>query len=544
MLAVTGGFRATVGGLRISARSPFLVTVLAIINFTIWFSQARRSNAVAFDLESIWTALNKHARFVLAIALMSGALALAYATNSAAGADASGYVSEAALLTSGHLFHQDPIADVARGQDPYLLTPLGWKPSPIDGKQSPTYAPGLPMLMALPHVIAGVAGASFVVIVSAVIAVVATGLIAFHLGGSIAAIIAASLVAFLPVFINQSIQPMSDVPVTAAWMLCFLLLIGKRSAAAGVACAIAVLIRPNLAPLALVPLLIANRKIVFALPVAMAAIVLAYLQWQWYGSPVQSGYGATDQLFSLGNIVPNIGRYSRWWLATAPATLVGVLGVIRLRSNRIAHALAAFAILVTAAYLIYAVFDEWSYLRFLLPAVATAAIFASVALATWIERWPITVRVPLLFVVLLGLTAYSIWITRTFDTFALRGQSARVATVGEYINANLPPTAVLMAGEQSGSMRYYTRRSIIRWEAASPQAMSVVLPKLQQLERPIFIVLDAWEEPLFRAKLSPAVPLDWPPMLVAGATHRTQIWRLADRERFQRGEHVDTIRLP
>jgi hypothetical protein len=32
-------------------------------------------------------------------------------------------------------------------------------------------------------------------------------------------------------------------------------------------------------------------------------------------------------------------------------------------------------------------------------------------------------------------------------------------------------------------------------------------------------------------------------MLEAGTTHRTKVWRLADRERFQRGEPVDTVRL-
>jgi hypothetical protein len=477
--------------------------------------------------------------------LISGAIASTYATKSAAGADASGYLSEAALLTSGRLFHDDPLADAVRGQDPYLTTPLGWRPAPSEGRQSPTYAPGLPLLMAIPHALGGITGAAFVVIVCGAIAVIATGLIASQLAGSVAGILAATLLAFTPVFIYQSIQPMSDVPVTAALMLSFALLCrgGSLDPPAGIACALAILIRPNLAPLAIVPLFVARRKIAFAIPVAIAAALLAYLQWQWYGSPLRSGYGATEELFSVANIVPNIGRYSRWWLATAPATLLGVFGVIRLRSNRMAQVLAAFAMLVLAAYLIYAVFDEWSYLRFLLPAIAVAAIFASVDLARWIESWRVTVRVPLLFVVILGLTAYSIWITRSFDTFKLADYVQRVSTVADYVNSNLPQSSVLIAGEQSGSMRYYTGRSILRWEAASADALTNVLPKLEQSQRPVFIVLDTWEEPLFRAKLAAAVALDWPPMLVAGTTHRTQVWRLTDREKFQRGEPVDTIRL-
>jgi len=542
-LAVSGGFRISVGGLRLSARSPLLVALLAVINFTIWIAQARRSNAVTSDLELVWESLTRHSKWILMIGLISGAIAVTFSTRSAAGADASGYLSEAALLTSGRLFHDDGLFEVARGHDPYLTTPLGWRPARVEAKQSPTYAPGLPMLMAIPHALAGVSGATFVVIVSAIVAIIATGLIASQLGGSIAGIIAAALIGFTPVFIHQSIQPMSDVPVTAAWMVTFALSYGQRSFWSGLACALAVLIRPNLAPLAIVPLFIAPKKMTFAIPVAIAGVFLAVVQSLWYGSPLQSGYGATEELFAVSNIIPNIGRYSRWWLATAPAMLLGVFGVIRLRADRVARALAVFAALVIGAYLIYAVFDDWSYLRFLLPALAVAAIFAAVELAAWIERWTINVRVPLLFAVVIGLTAYSIFIARSLDTFKLADQVERVATVADYLNANVEPSAVLLSGEQSGSMRYYTGRSILRWEAATPESLNAVFPVLAQTSHPVFIVLDAWEEAPFRAKLSSTVPLDWPPMLEAGTTHRTRVWRLSDRARYLKGAAVDTVRL-
>jgi hypothetical protein len=546
ILAVSGGFRITVGGLRLSARSPLLVVVLAFVNFTIWLRQARRANAVETDLDAIWKALHRPSTFIVATALIGGIVSFTYATRSASGADASGYVSEAALLMSGELFHDDQLKDVARGQDPYLTTPLGWRPAPVEGRQSPTYAPGLPMLMAIPHAVAGINGASFTVIASAVVAIIATGSIATHLGGAIAGILAAVLIAFTPVFMYQSIQPMSDVPVTAAWMVCFALLCGRASRSssllAGIACAIAVLIRPNLAPLAIIPLLIARRRVAFAIPVACAGIVLAMLQSLWYGSPLQSGYGTAGELFSVTSILPNIGRYSRWWLTTAPALLIGVAGAIRLRSNAIARTMTAFAVLVVGAYLIYAVFDEWSYLRFLLPALAVAAVFTGVEVAHWIERRSIGVRVPLLFAVVLGVTAYSISIARSVNTFQLADQLARVATVAQYLNAHVPPSAVLLTGEQSGSMRYYTGRPILRWEAASPDALHTVIPVLEQSNRPVFIVLDAWEEGSFRSKLGAAVPLDWPPMLEAGATHRTRVWRFDDRARYLRGDAVDTAR--
>jgi hypothetical protein len=548
-LAVSGGFRTTVGGLRVSMRSPLPIEIAAITALAIWYLLARREKSIASDLESAWDTLNQHSRFVVATAMVAVFMTGVFATRSAAGADASGYISESGMLMSGRMFHADDLADITRDRDPYVTSPLGWRPAG-DGRQSPTYPPGLPLLMAIPHAIAGVSGAAAVVILSAGIAVLATAWLAFRLGGSTAAVIAAIFIAFTPVFIYQSIQPMSDVPVTAAWMLCFMMLSTGRGGSldppAGIACAIAVLIRPNLAPLAIVPLFIAQRRVAFAIPVAVAGALLAVMQWVWYGSPMRSGYGSADDLFALASIVPNASRYARWLIGTAPALIVAIFGIVRLRGHRVARGLLAFAILVIVSYLVYAVFDEWSYLRFLLPAMAILAVFAAVELSVWIDRWPVAVRPLLLFAVLVGVTAHALWVARSMDTFKLADQLRRVAVVGDFINQDVPPAAVIVAGEQSGSMRYYTDRPIVRWEAATPESLSAIGKALETSRRPVYFVLDAWEEGPFRAKFSamPAGALDWPPILDAGTSHRTRLWKLSDRDRFRRGEALSTIRLP
>jgi hypothetical protein len=554
IVAASGGFRTTVGGLRVSARSPIPIAFLALTNGVMWLAAARRHQSIGADLESVWLGINRHARrIVFAIALTAGIVSAAFATRSAAGADASGYVSESAMLISGRLFLVDELSALASGYDSYLTSPLGWRPAPVAGKQSPTYPPGLPLLMAVPHAIAGVNGASAAVIAMAAIAVIVTGLLAAELGGAIAGLLAALLLAFTPVFIHQSTQPMSDVPVTAAWMSCFLLVARKGGSpgpaaaiAAGIACGLAILIRPNLAPLAIVPLILVRQRIAFSIPVAIAGVVLAYLQWLWYGSPLRSGYGAAEELFSFANIASNVPRYFNWLISTAPILLLTVFGFWRWRRDRLALALFAFAALVVGAYLVYAVFDEWSYLRFLLPAMAVFAVFTAVELSAWIARWPISIRAPLLFALVLVVTAHGIWVARSLDTFKLAGQLRRVSVVGDYINADVPPSAVILAGEQSGSMRYYADRPILRWEAATPESLAASMTALQQSRRPVYIVLDAWEHQPFRAKFAslPVGALDWPPMLEAGTTHRTSLWQLSDRERFQRGERLNTLRLP
>jgi hypothetical protein len=543
VIAVSGGFRTTVGGFRLSVRSPLATSIAALIAGAWWFFLARRERAIATDSEQVWQALERHAsRLIGLVALTAAIVAAAFATRSAAGADASGYLSQAKLWSDGAWVVANPLADLLDHGDPWLTTPLGWRPAGTS-YSVPTYPPGLPLLMAIPHAMAGMAGANAVVVVSAAIAVWATGMLA----GGVAGLLAAVLIGFSPVFLYQSIQPMSDVPVTSAWAMCFLLLFhDRRSLWAGIACAVAVLIRPNLAPLAIVPFFVAKSRLAFTLPVISAGAFLAFMQWLWYGSPLQSGYGSAEELFSLANVVPNVSRYFFWLIATAPVLLLAPFGVARLRRQPLPRALGMFAALVMFAYFIYGVFDDWSYLRFLLPAIAVFAIFAAVELTAWIERRPVSWRAPILLVLVLGVAAHGLFVARSRDTFRLADQLHRVEQMAEFINWSVPAGAVIVSGEQSGSMRYDTGRSILRWEAATPEALSTAVATLEAASRPVYIVLDAWEDEPFRKKFAavPSVTLDWPAAVDAGSTHRTRLWRVADRARFLAGENLQTVRLP
>lgn len=543
VLAVSGGFRTTVGGFRLSARSPVAATIAALIAAGAWAALARRAGAMAADLEAAWQDLERHAaRIIGGIAMTAAVVAAVFATRSAAGADASGYLSEADLFAGRAYRYFEPLAINLANFDGWITTPLGWRPS-LPALQSPTYPPGLPMLMAVPHALGGIAAANAMVIAAAAIAVWATGMIARGRAG----ILAAVLIAFTPVFLYQSFQPMSDVPVTAAWMLCFLLVTDdRRSLWAGAACAVAVLIRPNLAPAAIVPFLLAANRVAFATPVVLAAAFLGLMQWLWYGSPWRSGYGSASELFSPANAGPNAARYLDWLIATAPVLLLAPLGLRRIGANRHARALAVFALLVIAAYLIYGVFDQWSYLRFLLPALAVFALLAAIELTAWIERSPMAWRLPLLLLAALAVTAQGLAAARSRDAFRLADQLRRVEQIAAFIDRETPPHAVVIAGEQSGSMRYYTGRSIVRWDAAAPDTLQAAIDVLERSERPLYVVLDAWEEEPFRRKFQdvPAVALGWPPAADAGTSHRTRAWRLADRDRFLAGGTITTVRLP
>jgi hypothetical protein len=550
LIAVSGGFRTIVGGFRVSMRSPLAAGTGALLAGAAWFFIARRDRAIAADLDVWWFAIERHAtRIIGAFALVAAIIASTFATRSAAGADASGYLSQAqriAVMLPPVYF--DEVGQYVPQLAAWITTPLGWRPhedgSDVEyvGIQVPTYPPGLPLLMSVPHAMAGIDGANAIVIASAAIAVWATGMLA----GGVVGVLAALLLAFTPVFVYQSLQPMSDVPVTAAWMVCFLLLVrGRASWLAGVACAVAVLIRPNLAPLAIVPLLIARQRVLFAIPVAVAAVFLANFQWSLYGSPIRSGYGSAEDLFAVSNVVPNAQRYFSWLVATSPVLLLAPFGQVRL-SGRQGRALGAFASLVVVAYLIYAVFDQWSYLRFLLPALAVFCVFAAVALMAWIERRPTPWRAPLLFALMLFITAHGLFVARSREAFKLAEQLRRVEQVANFLSGDGAERRVVVSGEQSGAIRYYTTLPILRWDLATPEALRAAVVAIEDAGYSTYVALDAWEEEPFRRKFASVaeIQLDWPPMVEAGSSHRTKLWRTSDRAKFLAGERVETLRIP
>jgi hypothetical protein len=233
-------------------------------------------------------------------------------------------------------------------------------------------------------------------------------------------------------------------------------------------------------------------------------------------------------------------------VATSPVLLITPVGIALAWRHRATKALTAFAGLVVAAYLVYAVFDVWAYLRFLLPALAVATAFTAVAMTAALGRLPVAWRPAAVLAVVLGLSAHGVSLARGLETFRLADQHRRVSQVAAYLAATLPHDAVIVAGEQSGSLRYYTGRSILRWEAASPDALAAAVAALNARGLPVVIALDAWEHEPFRAKFAalPGVSLEWPPAFEAGTSHRTQVWRLVDRDRFLRGDSLSTVRQP
>ena len=124
-------------------------------------------------------------------------------------------------------------------------------------------------------------------------------------------------------------------------------------------------------------------------------------------------------------------------------------------------------------------------------------------------------------------------VARRLDVFEVADVTARALEAGNELRRLLPPNAVLIAGEQSGSMRHETGRPIVRWETLDASTLQTTLDALNERGLEAWWVLDQWEESVVRSRF-PGVPeaaLDWPPRAEGGPLMRTRAWRVADLRR-------------
>ena len=102
--------------------------------------------------------------FVLIVALAVSALSFRWSTYSAGGSDSSGYVSQAYSWLYGPLPRPLPVtAKLPWPSATASLAPLGYMAAPGNQGIVPTYAPGLPLMMAGLLRVAGPRGPYFVV---------------------------------------------------------------------------------------------------------------------------------------------------------------------------------------------------------------------------------------------------------------------------------------------------------------------------------------------------------------------------------------------
>ena len=533
-IALTGGLDLTIAGLRVRSRTwqrPALLGVALLVAVAV--ADRRRAAVVARQARRRFqgwagAAWDKSDPRTIAFAASAWALAagIAFGTHTAGGADSSGYLNQARSFARARVVDDARLSAAAGWNNPaHVLAPLGFAPTPDGTRLAPTYPPGYPLLLA-PAFLIDARLAHLVVPLCGALAVWLTFALGRRLGEPAAGAGAALLLSVSPTFLHQLAQPMSDVPATAAWLLALTLAMrATRSSAAlaGVSAGIAILIRPNLMPLALIVSAASGvsgprtgrwrRVAVSMLTVAPALVLLAWIQAIRYGSPLASGYGSPGNLFAWANVLPNLARYPRWMFEThtplVALFLAAPLWIVRRTApdrRALLLLLWTFATAVVLAYLPYIYFQtfEWMYTRFLLPGIPIMWLLIAIPASELLRRFQPSTRTIAAGVTLAGIVSFSMWVAARRSIFDLRRGEAKYAQAAEYAQRTLPANAVLMSMQHSGSLWFYTSRPILRWDYLEPREVDAVVESLAAQGRGVFVVVDRDELDAMRARFGPA----------------------------------------
>jgi hypothetical protein len=505
----TGGIAVETSWGVISSRNASR-PLIAGVALAAWYAALWRRHA-STDLRALGALVRPSivSGIAVATALVVG---FGWGSRIAAGPDPSGYVSQAAMFARGELTVEAPAwAQHGAWDDAaYSASPVGWHPTPQTHILAPTYSPGLPLIMAGVERVAGGGAVFYVVPLLGGVLVWSAYLLGLRLGYPWAGAVAAVLVVSSPTFIAMQLQVMSDVPVAAFWTVSLAGALGGRTALSGIAAAAAILTRPNLVPLVLVPsILIAardrrlTRLALFAAPIAVAAAAVGALNWKYNGSPLLSGYGPLSRLYRAENVWPNLLQYGRWFVEVhTPLPLLGLAAPVLVHSHRSRMAVVAIAVpaALLALYAPFLVFHawEWTYTRFLLPAYAP--LFAGVGvfltrLVAGSGRRRIAIAASVAIVAAIAARGWTIAVNT--GTFTQRSGDDRYARAVEYART-LPARSVLVSNAHSGTLRHYTGVDVLRFEAIRPRDLDAAIAHLHGEGYSLVLIGDEFEIVHFR----------------------------------------------
>ena len=521
----------------IRAHDPWRPSVMAVVALVVSFKAAGRAVAHRW-LAAADRVDDRVVAGVLATATC--VVGIAYATTVAGAADPYGYVSEADLWLTGQLKIAQPWAQQAPWpSSQWSFSPLGYRPGLTDGDAwslVPVYSPGLPLLFAAAKVVGGQEGMFWVVPISGALLVLATFGIGRRLGASRAGLVGAFLVATSPAVLFNFMDPATDVAVAGAWMVAFYLLLGESrwsALLAGLASAVAILIRPNLAfeaaILGLWYLLRAwrtgewrrelQRACLFGLGVGPGIAAVAGIYTYLYGSPFISGYGTFTDLFKLTNVLPNAPRYAGWLMyAHTPVAIVGLVSLavpVRLlwpavKDRLVFVVIGAFVSLLMLEFLSFLIFDAWWNLRFVIPCLpfmmlGIGAVVTAVVTAAARPVRPFVALAAIGLVTALGVRDFRVAVRE--GAFDLWRQERRYVAAATLTRRMTDGTSVVYCMQHSGSLRYYAGRLTLRYDQLDHDWLDRSLAWFEAQKVHPYLLLEDWEIPQFKEHFAGAPAL-------------------------------------
>ena len=518
---LAGGVDLRMAGLAITSHDPIRPAIAGLVLASLYVWLARRGgwrDDVAFVRRTATPA-----RLALATTIASAAVAFAFRATTAGGSDAYGYVTHADAWLAGPF--TTPVALARDAPWPRAIdtfTPFAQHPSPDGRGLLPVTSPGLPMLMAAFKMALGHCAMFWVVPLTTALFVWSTFVAGRRAVSDGAGLGATWLVATSPTVVSMSKSVMSDVPAAAFWALSIAGALRptlQSSVLAGLAATMAILIRPNVVPLALwIGVWIMwrdwrsgtglSRTLGFSVAVVPGCALVALMNAVLRGSPLASGYGDLGSLFTLANVPTNLTRYISWMVETqTPLWIAGLCALAipwrRLwpspGSSRSAALLLGSVVTVVGLYVSYGAFDAWWFLRFLLPAWPAIAI----GTATLLLSPPHPALKGLGTTVLFAVGIYGIVMTLRLGVFPPGEGERRYATIAEVVARHTEPTSVIITLQDAGPVRYYAGRDAIRFDLLDERWLDRAVQWLERQGRKPYFLLEEWDVAEFRRRFGP-----------------------------------------
>jgi hypothetical protein len=493
------------------------------------------------------------AAFALVIGIRWGALAVG-------GSDSHCYAGQARMFSEGRASLPPPMAlPVSWPNAAATFAPSGFAPGPgVSGASVPLCPAGLSILMLAAQTLAGDRAIFLIVPLMGALAVWSTFLLGRRLAGVATGAASALLIACSPTFLYQLVQPMSDVPAAALWTASLAAALGigsesrhgtRTAVVSGLLAGAAIMMRPNLAPLAAIAAVLAlpSRRAVAGATcgVLPGAAAVAVLQAAIYGSPLRSGYGSLGQLFSASHVAANLVNYPSWLaLAHTPALALAVVAPVVVRRRGAAWAMLSFAAAVLALYAAYVPFTDWWYSRFMLPALPALVVLMVAVVERAASRLPLRAAAVTLAVLTVALAGLWLHRAQELSVFRVKALEQKYVELGRLAARRLPARAIVLAAQPAGSVRYYSRLPTLSWDAVDPAWLDRVIGECRSRGLTPYLAIESWEMDAFRSRFrghSTVAELDWPPLAALGRV--IFVFDPLDRARYLAGENVQTERI-
>ena len=447
----------------------------------------------------------------------------------AAGADASGYMSYARLLSEGRII-QPPLMmgfSEAEISDRRLYEPLGFTFPADETNLVPIYPSGLPLLIAAFSLVVGPDQAVSTVML---LAFVSCGFMTYLLGRRLGLPPSYALLAYVAMTgssltIFMGLVPMTDVlSASLLTLCCFLATTVQRGMRwgflAGFVLALAILVRPT------------NSLVILALPAfvgrtadwkswlaVMAGGIpglawLLFLNTTLYGSPLTTGYGSILPLLKTEYLVPNLRHFAIWLtilftpLLTWPFLGSTLLGR-SLRQKSLPLVLWAAPFLVFFSFYSFSS-NDWWFTRFLLPAMPACVIGSALVLHEAAQRWLSDRAKRWAPWILTGIVVVSHLTTVNWKgADNIRQGHIVYQQTGAWIDEHTEEGDGILCMQFSGSLRYYTEnRPILRFDFLDEPSWRAIVSTARSKQIGIYAVLYFLETESGEA-LGIRAPGDW-----------------------------------